>query len=86
MKAIRPFTEKTIDLLEKLKERKIQLGIDDFGQGYSSLSYLPRFPIDLLKIDRAFISKMTSDPENLEIVRTIISLAHTLEHQSSKSS
>jgi diguanylate cyclase (GGDEF)-like protein/PAS domain S-box-containing protein len=71
-------TEKTLDLLAKLRERKIHLSIDDFGQGYSSLSYLPRFPIDFLKIDRAFISKMTSDPENLEIVRTIISLAHTL--------
>jgi diguanylate cyclase (GGDEF)-like protein/PAS domain S-box-containing protein len=71
-------TEKTIDLLSQLRARKIILSIDDFGQGYSSLSYLPRFPVNLLKIDRAFIWKMTSDSENLEIVRTIISLAHTL--------
>ncbi|NJM88083.1 MAG: bifunctional diguanylate cyclase/phosphodiesterase [Hydrococcus sp. RU_2_2] len=71
-------TEKTIELLSQLRARKIILSIDDFGQGYSSLSYLPRFPVNLLKIDRAFIWKMTSDSENLEIVRTIISLAHTL--------
>ncbi|MCU0533772.1 MAG: EAL domain-containing protein [Hydrococcus sp. Prado102] len=71
-------TEKTIDLLSQLRARNIILSIDDFGQGYSSLSYLPRFPVNLLKIDRAFIWKMTSDSENLEIVRTIISLAHTL--------
>jgi diguanylate cyclase (GGDEF)-like protein/PAS domain S-box-containing protein len=74
-------TEKTMVMLSKLRERNIQLSIDDFGQGYSSLSYLPRFPIDLLKIDRAFIDQMTIDLDNLEIVRTIISLAHTLKMQ-----
>jgi diguanylate cyclase (GGDEF)-like protein/PAS domain S-box-containing protein len=74
-------TEKTMVMLSKFRERNIQLSIDDFGQGYSSLSYLPRFPIDLLKIDRAFIDQMTIDLDDLEIVRTIISLAHTLKMQ-----
>jgi EAL domain-containing protein (putative c-di-GMP-specific phosphodiesterase class I) len=74
-------TEKTMVTLAKLRERNLQLSIDDFGQGYSSLSYLPRFPIDLLKIDRAFINQMTVNLDNLEIVRTIISLAHTLKMQ-----
>jgi diguanylate cyclase (GGDEF)-like protein/PAS domain S-box-containing protein len=71
--------EKTIDIFSQIKKRKIQLSIDDFGTGYSSLSYLHRFPIDTLKIDRSFISRMSSDRENFEIVQTIITLAHALE-------
>ena len=58
--------------------RGIKLCIDDFGKGFSSLSYLPRFPIDILKIDRSFVSFMDYDDNNFEVVRTIISLAHTL--------
>ena len=54
------------------------MSIDDFGTGYSSLSRLSRIPVDTLKIDRAFISHMDSDPESLEIVRSIIMLAHNL--------
>src|SRR5262249_11919909 len=60
------------------KELGVQLAIDDFGAGYSSLSYLRRFPVDALKIDRAFISRMEQDVENLEIVRTIMELARNL--------
>ena len=67
-----------MNLLSEIKSRKIKLCIDDFGKGFSSLSYLPRFPIDILKIDRSFVSCMDSDENNFEVVRTIISLAHTL--------
>ena len=66
------------NILFHLKERGIHLSIDDFGTGYSSLSYLHSFPFDVLKIDRAFVSSMSVDPKNLEIIRTIIMLAHNL--------
>ena len=55
------------------------LDIDDFGTGYSSLSYLHEFDIDVLKIDRSFIRRMIADDGNFEIVRTIVSLAHSLK-------
>lgn len=68
----------TQKLLKQIKQRGIQLSIDDFGTGYSSLGYLNRFTLDTLKIDRSFVSQMNGDSESLEIVRTIIALAHTL--------
>ncbi len=67
-----------VEMLEKLKSLNVQLSIDDFGTGYSSLSYLHRFPVDMLKVDRSFVSSMNDSAENLEIVRTIISLAHDM--------
>jgi diguanylate cyclase (GGDEF)-like protein len=70
--------EQTIAKLSQLRARNIQLSIDDFGQGYSSLSYLHRFPINILKIDQAFVNQMSDGGENIEIVRTITMLAHTL--------
>jgi diguanylate cyclase (GGDEF)-like protein len=66
-------------ILKGLKALGVRIGIDDFGTGYSSFSRLHRFPLDSLKIDRSFISGMEKEPEKLEIVRTIISLAHNLE-------
>ncbi len=71
--------ELAIGILEQLKARGIQLLIDDFGTGYSCLSYLHRFPIDTLKIDRSFISRITDAGENIEIVEAIIKLAHNLD-------
>jgi EAL domain-containing protein (putative c-di-GMP-specific phosphodiesterase class I) len=56
-----------------------RLAIDDFGTGYSSLSYLKRFPLDYIKIDRAFISDVMSNRIDADIVRTIIALAQALE-------
>ncbi len=70
--------EKSGHVLAQLKALGVRLSIDDFGTGYSSLSRLRRIPVDTLKIDRAFISHMDSDPESLEIVRIIIMLAHNL--------
>ena len=64
--------------LRQLRALGIRLSIDDFGTGYSSLSYLHRFPVDTLKIDRSFISNMSSGDENSGIVRTIITLAGNL--------
>jgi diguanylate cyclase (GGDEF)-like protein len=74
-------TEQLIEVLEQLKNRQIKLSIDDFGTGYSSLSYLPQFPIDILKIDRSFVQAMNEESQNLEIVKTIITLAQVLKMQ-----
>jgi diguanylate cyclase (GGDEF)-like protein len=71
-------SEKTIELLHQIKQQKVQLSIDDFGTGYSSLSYLHRFPVDTLKIDRSFVSLINAEGSNCEIVKTIITLAHSL--------
>ncbi|MDJ0658109.1 MAG: EAL domain-containing protein [Crocosphaera sp.] len=68
----------TIKLLKQLKERNLEICLDDFGTGYSSLSYLHRFPVDTLKIDRSFINCIGKPEENLEIIQSIIPLAHNL--------
>jgi len=70
--------EKSAVVLKELKALGVHLEIDDFGTGYSSLSRLKSFPVDTLKIDRAFVSRMDSDPETYEIVRTIVMLAQNL--------
>ena len=69
----------TSSILRRLRDDGIQLHIDDFGTGYSSLSQLHRYPVDRLKIDRSFVSRMSADSEDVEIVRTIVSLAHSLK-------
>jgi diguanylate cyclase (GGDEF)-like protein/PAS domain S-box-containing protein len=65
--------------LRELRDLGIRLHIDDFGTGYSSLSSLQSFPLDCLKIDRTFVSRMEFEEEKREIVRTIVSLARTLD-------
>lgn len=62
--------------IEQCKRLGTQIALDDFGTGFSSLSYLASFPIDTLKIDRAFVAAMKKDPRSLKIVRAINQLAH----------
>lgn len=76
--AIMQEPEKAIPVLLKLKALGLHLALDDFGMGYSSLSYLRQFPLDSLKIDRSFVSDLTSSTHGVTIVKTIISLAHSL--------
>lgn len=68
-----------IDKLRSVRERGLRVAIDDFGTGYSSLGYLSRLPIDALKVDRSFVTRMTEDPQDMTIVMMIISLAHALD-------
>lgn len=62
----------------RLKSLGVQLYLDDFGKGYSSLNYLHRFPMDILKIDRSFVARIEEAEGNLAIVRAIVTLAHQL--------
>ncbi|MCU1343890.1 MAG: putative diguanylate cyclase/phosphodiesterase & domain with sensor(s) [Acidimicrobiia bacterium] len=68
----------TVNLLRALKGLGVRLAVDDFGTGYSSLAYLRRFPVDVLKIDREFITRLGEDHEDTEIVRLVTMLARSL--------
>ena len=72
--------DKTVKILNNLKELGVKISIDDFGTGYSSLSYLKRFPIDTLKIDQSFISSIKNEEgdENSAIANIVIDLGHKL--------
>jgi EAL domain-containing protein (putative c-di-GMP-specific phosphodiesterase class I) len=65
-------------VLQKIRDRGISLAFDDFGTGYASLSYLTRFPLSRIKIDRSFIGKITDDAGDAAIVRSLIAMAHNL--------
>jgi EAL domain-containing protein (putative c-di-GMP-specific phosphodiesterase class I) len=64
--------------LRTLKSIGVRIAIDDFGTGHSSLSYLKRFPIDCLKIDRSFVTGVPNNPEDVSIATAVITLAHAL--------
>ncbi|RST21997.1 EAL domain-containing protein, partial [Streptomyces sp. WAC04770] len=64
--------------MNALKDMGATLAMDDFGTGYSNLAYLQKLPIDLLKIDRSFVSGMLADRDKIAIVRAILSLAQAL--------
>lgn len=70
--------EQTIATLRELKSLGIQLAIDDFGTGYSALSYLKRFPVDTLKLDRSFVEGLGRDEQNTAIVKAILAFAKAL--------
>jgi diguanylate cyclase (GGDEF)-like protein len=70
--------EEAVRTLGNLRRYGVRLAVDDFGTGYSSLMYLKRFPISALKIDRAFISDATTNPEDAAIAAAIINLGHSL--------
>ncbi|RLQ88766.1 putative bifunctional diguanylate cyclase/phosphodiesterase [Notoacmeibacter ruber] len=72
-------TERTLEVLRKLRAMDISIAMDDFGTGYSSLSALMAFPFDTLKIDRTFIEKITHNPQAYEIVRSVIGLGRMMD-------
>jgi diguanylate cyclase (GGDEF)-like protein len=70
--------DETARRLIAIKELGVRIAIDDFGTGYSSLAYLQRFPVDALKIDRSFISRVSQDPEGDTLIRTLVQLGKSL--------
>ena len=70
--------ENALKMMQRLREHGIHLALDDFGTGYSSLAYLKRFPINTLKIDKAFIDDIASSTEDRHMTQAIITIAHNL--------
>ncbi|ASI95581.1 MULTISPECIES: EAL domain-containing protein [Vibrio] len=77
--AVMSDSEHTLQMLNAIKKLGFALSIDDFGTGYSSLSYLARFPIDELKIDRAFINDIDTLPKQVTVIENIINLGKSLD-------
>ncbi|HYW51780.1 MAG TPA: EAL domain-containing protein, partial [Gemmatimonadaceae bacterium] len=71
-------SEETIGILTSLKSLGVRLAIDDFGIGYSSLSYLHRFPVDVLKIDRSFVQDVTEGPGGSALASAVVALGNSL--------
>jgi len=70
--------ERGLRLLRRLKALGVRISMDDFGSGYSSLTYLQEFPFDKIKIDRAFVTNLGHNPQSAAIVRAVINLGHGL--------
>jgi EAL domain-containing protein (putative c-di-GMP-specific phosphodiesterase class I) len=68
----------TIEVLSKLQSMGVAISVDDFGTGFSSLSYLKRLPIDSLKVDQSFVRELATDPDDAALVMAIVNLAHAL--------
>ncbi len=73
-----PRIDGAMDMLAELKRLGVKLAVDRFGTGHSTLAHLARLPVDILKIDRSFVSRLKSHSEDLAIVRTIVQLGHSL--------
>jgi diguanylate cyclase (GGDEF)-like protein/PAS domain S-box-containing protein len=73
--------ESAVQMLRSLKAIGVQLAIDDFGVGYSSFSYLRKFPLDALKVDRSFINDISSNPDNATILSALINIGKSLKHR-----
>jgi diguanylate cyclase (GGDEF)-like protein len=71
-------TEETARRLTAIRELGVRIAIDDFGTGYSSLAHLQQFPVDALKIDRSFISRLTQNPEGETLIHTLVQLGKAL--------
>jgi diguanylate cyclase (GGDEF)-like protein len=71
-------TEETVRRLTAIKELGVRIAIDDFGTGYSSLAHLQQFPVDALKIDRSFISRLTQNSEGATLIHTLVQLGKAL--------
>lgn len=71
--------EEILSVLQDIAAQGVSIALDDFGTGYSALSYLTRFPVDTLKIDRSFIKDLPGDRSSAELVKAIVSLGHSLE-------
>ncbi|MFJ5766344.1 EAL domain-containing protein [Lysinibacillus sp. NPDC093210] len=75
------YTEELINTIEQLRALGITIALDDFGTGYSSLNYLKKFPVDVLKIDRAFVRDILPEKTGIAMISAMISLAHALNLQ-----
>ncbi len=71
--------ERSLEVMQELKRLQVRLSVDDFGTGYSSLAYLRRMPLDELKIDKTFVANMLDNTGDVQIVRSVIDLAHNFE-------
>jgi len=76
--AVMQDAETSVQIMRKLSDLGLRISVDDFGTGYSSLSYLRRLPLDKVKIDRSFIREIVTSRDDAEIVRAIVTLAHSL--------
>jgi len=73
--------DSAVQTLRALKAIGVQLAVDDFGVGYSSFSYLRKFPLDALKVDRSFINDISSNPDNATILSALIGIGKSLKHR-----
>src|SRR6202051_2109792 len=73
--------EFSVPVLQKLKAMGVRLAIDDFGAGYSSLSYLRQFPIDTLKVDQSFIHEINAETDEATIISAVINMGCHLKHR-----
>ncbi|HZO39923.1 MAG TPA: GGDEF domain-containing protein, partial [Methylomirabilota bacterium] len=71
-------TQRTLEMLAALRQLGVRIYLDDFGTGYSSLGYLHQWPLDAIKIDRTFVSRMHTEPTHLQLVRTVRALASNI--------